>query len=89
MNRPFLPFALPDITEAEIGAVSDVVRYLGAHPVLVDVLPGDHNLDPKKVEAAITHKTIPLHMHPYYRETYNHEPDDFPVALDAVAASRR
>jgi dTDP-4-amino-4,6-dideoxygalactose transaminase len=131
MNRPFLPFALPDITDAEIGAVTDalrsgwittgprtkefekrfaeavgathavavnsctaalhlalealgvaagdevivptltfaasaeVVRYLGAHPVLVDVLPGDHNLDPRKVEAAITPKTkaiIPVHF---------------------------
>jgi dTDP-4-amino-4,6-dideoxygalactose transaminase len=127
----FLPFALPDITDAEIGAVSDalrsgwittgpktkqlesdfaaavgashgvavnsctaalhlaleaigvsasdevivptmtfaasaeVVRYLGAHPVLVDVLPGDHNLDPERVEKAITKKTkaiIPVHF---------------------------
>jgi len=127
----FLPFALPDITDAEIAAVTDVlrsgwittgprakefeksfaeavgathavavnsctaalhlalealgvgpgdevivpaltfaasaevVRYLGAHPVLVDVLPGDHNVDPKKVEAAITPKTraiIPVHF---------------------------
>ena len=23
---------------------------------------------------------IPLHVHPYYRETYGYEPDDFPVA---------
>lgn len=23
---------------------------------------------------------IPLHMHPYYRETYGYEPEDFPVA---------
>jgi len=23
---------------------------------------------------------IPLHMHPYYRETYNYRPEDFPVA---------
>ena len=131
MNRPFLPFALPDITNAEINAVvetlrsgwittgprakeleqqfaeavgathavavisctaalhlalealgvgpgdevivptltfaasAEVVRYLGAHPTLVDVLPGDHNVDPKKVEAAITPKTkaiIPVHF---------------------------
>lgn len=25
---------------------------------------------------------IPLHMHPYYRETYGYRPDDFPVAFE-------
>ena len=25
---------------------------------------------------------IPLHIHPYYRETYGYEPNDFPVALN-------
>ena len=25
---------------------------------------------------------IPLHMHPYYRETYGYRPEDFPVAYD-------
>ncbi len=25
---------------------------------------------------------IPLHIHPYYRDTYGYRPDDFPVALD-------
>jgi UDP-4-amino-4,6-dideoxy-N-acetyl-beta-L-altrosamine N-acetyltransferase len=129
--NPFLPFALPDISEAEIDAVVDslrsgwittgpkvkefeqrfaeavgakhavalnsctaalhlaleaigigpddevivpaltfaataeVVRYLGARPVLVDSLPSDHNLDPTAVEAAVTPKTkalIPVHF---------------------------
>jgi dTDP-4-amino-4,6-dideoxygalactose transaminase len=23
---------------------------------------------------------IPLHLHPYYRETYGYRPEDFPVA---------
>ena len=23
---------------------------------------------------------IPLHLHPYYRETYGYQPDDFPIA---------
>jgi dTDP-4-amino-4,6-dideoxygalactose transaminase len=23
---------------------------------------------------------IPLHLHPYYRETYGYQPEDFPVA---------
>jgi dTDP-4-amino-4,6-dideoxygalactose transaminase len=26
---------------------------------------------------------IPLHIHPYYRETYGFQPDDFPVAHEA------
>jgi len=25
---------------------------------------------------------IPLHIHPYYRETYGYQPDDFPVAFE-------
>lgn len=25
---------------------------------------------------------IPLHIHPYYRETYGYHPDDFPIAYD-------
>ena len=30
---------------------------------------------------------IPLHLHPYYRETYGHEAEDFPVALDCYQRS--
>ena len=26
---------------------------------------------------------IPLHLHPYYRDTYHLSPDDFPAALQA------
>jgi dTDP-4-amino-4,6-dideoxygalactose transaminase len=25
---------------------------------------------------------IPLHVHPYYRETYGYRPEDFPVAFN-------
>ncbi|MFD1244755.1 DegT/DnrJ/EryC1/StrS family aminotransferase [Paralysiella testudinis] len=124
MNRPFLPFALPEIGEEEIAEVVDslrsgwvttgpkakrfeadfadylggevqalavnsatsglhlalealgikagdevivptytftataeVVRYLGAHPVFVDIDPATYNIDPAAVEAAITDKT--------------------------------
>ncbi len=42
-----------------------VIRYLGAHPVLVDVDPVTLNIDPAKVEAAITPRTkaiIPVHI---------------------------
>lgn len=130
--RPFLPFALPDITEAEIEEVVDslrsgwlttgpktrrfeaefaaflggsveaiavnsatsglhlaleacgigpgdevitttytftataeVIRYLGAHPVFVDIDPGTLNMDPVAVEAAIGPRTraiMPVHF---------------------------
>ena len=132
MSAPFLPFARPDITDAEIDAVTEtlrsgwvttgpkarafeqaftdylggeglqsiavnsataglhlalealgigpgdeviaptltftatveVVRYLGADPVLVDVDPVTLNIDPEKIRAAITPRTkaiMPVH----------------------------
>lgn len=30
---------------------------------------------------------IPLHIHPYYRDSYGYRPDDFPVALDCFRRS--
>lgn len=45
-------------------ATAEVVRYLGADVVLVDIDPTTLNIDPKLVEAAITPKTrciIPVH----------------------------
>lgn len=45
-------------------ATAEVVRYMGAEPVLVDIEPGSYCLDPRAVEAAITSKTraiIPVH----------------------------
>lgn len=46
-------------------ATAEVVRYLGADPVFVDVLPGSLNIDPALVRAAITRKTkaiMPVHF---------------------------
>lgn len=46
-------------------ATAEVIRYLGAHPVFVDVLEDTLNLDPGAVEAAITERTraiIPVHF---------------------------
>lgn len=46
-------------------ATAEVVRYLGADPVLVDVLPDSLNIDPALVRAAITAKTkaiMPVHF---------------------------
>ncbi len=46
-------------------ASAEVVRYLGAHPVLVDIDPQTFNIDPAKIEAAITTRTkalLPVHF---------------------------
>lgn len=46
-------------------ATAEVVRYLGAVPVLVDVRASDHNVDPAAVERAITARTravLPVHF---------------------------
>jgi dTDP-4-amino-4,6-dideoxygalactose transaminase len=46
-------------------ATAEVVRYLGADPVLVDIDPDTFNIDPAKIEAAITPRTraiMPVHF---------------------------
>jgi dTDP-4-amino-4,6-dideoxygalactose transaminase len=46
-------------------ATAEVVRYVGAHPVFVDIDPSTFCIDPDKIEAAITPKTkaiIPVHF---------------------------
>ncbi len=46
-------------------ATANIVEHVGARPVLVDVEPDTLNLDPKKLEAAITTRTkvvIPVHF---------------------------
>ncbi len=46
-------------------ATAEVVRYLGADPVFVDVDPATFNIDPNRIEAAITSRTkaiIPVHF---------------------------
>lgn len=46
-------------------ASAEVMRYLGAHPVLVDIDPGTFNIDPARIEAAITPRTkaiMPVHF---------------------------
>lgn len=46
-------------------ATAEVVRYLGAHPVFVDIDPATFNIDVSKIEVAITPKTkaiIPVHF---------------------------
>ena len=46
-------------------ATAEVIRYLGAHPVFVDIDPSTYNIDPDKIEEAITPRTkaiIPVHF---------------------------
>ncbi len=46
-------------------ATAEVIRYLGAHPVYVDIDPATLNLNPTLIEAAITPRTkaiIPVHF---------------------------
>ena len=46
-------------------ATAEVIRYLGAHPVFIDIDPKTFNIDPSKIEAKITPKTkaiIPVHF---------------------------
>jgi dTDP-4-amino-4,6-dideoxygalactose transaminase len=46
-------------------ATAEVIRYLGAHPVFVDIDPNTFNIDPKKIEAKITSRTkaiMPVHF---------------------------
>ena len=53
---------VPTMTFAATG---EVVRYMGARPVLVDVRARDHNIDPAAVERAVTGRTraiIPVHF---------------------------
>lgn len=46
-------------------ATAEVIRYLGAHPVFVDIDKDTFNIDPKLLEAKLTSKTkaiIPVHF---------------------------
>jgi dTDP-4-amino-4,6-dideoxygalactose transaminase len=46
-------------------ATAEVIRYLGADPILIDIDPKTFNIDPEKIEQAITPRTkalIPVHF---------------------------
>ncbi len=52
-------------TDFTFVATAEVVRLLGLVPVLVDIDPDTFNIDPQKLEAAITYNTkaiIPVHL---------------------------
>lgn len=47
-------------------ATAETIQILGAKPVFVDILDDTYNMDPEKIEAAITPKTkaiIPVHLY--------------------------
>ena len=46
-------------------ATAEVIRYLGAHPVFVDIDPFTYNIDVNSIESAITCRTkaiVPVHF---------------------------
>jgi dTDP-4-amino-4,6-dideoxygalactose transaminase len=46
-------------------ATAEVIRYLGANPVFVDIDPSTFNINPAKIEAAITARSkaiVPVHF---------------------------
>ncbi len=60
--RPRDEVIVPTMTFA---ATAEIVRYLNAVPVLVDVRSRDHNIDPAAIERAITSRTraiLPVHF---------------------------
>ncbi len=57
-------------------ATANAIVHTGARPVLVDVEPDTHNIDPRKIEKMITPKTkgiVPVHI-------YGHPADMDPIA---------
>jgi dTDP-4-amino-4,6-dideoxygalactose transaminase len=53
-------------TPATFVATTAAILYTGARPIMVDIDPVSHNMDPNLIEAAITPRTkaiLPVHLH--------------------------
>jgi perosamine synthetase len=64
-------------------ATGEVVRYLGARPVIVDIRSSDHQVDPEAIERAVTPKTkaiVPVH--------FAGQPYDVPAVLELARTLR-
>lgn len=80
-------------TPFSFAATANSILYVGAKPVFVDIDPKTYNIDPKKVEEAVTDKTkaiIPVHLYgqpadmdPINKIARNH---DLKVIEDAAQA---
>jgi perosamine synthetase len=64
------------------------------HLYVVKLRPGALTIDRDRFIQALKERGIgtsvhfiPLHLHPYYRETYGYRPEQFPVALDVFQRS--
>ena len=52
-------------TPYTFASTGEAILYTGARPVFVDVEPGTANIDPERVEAAVTERTraiLPVHI---------------------------
>jgi dTDP-4-amino-4,6-dideoxygalactose transaminase len=84
-------------TPATFVATVAAILYVGAVPVLVDVDPVTHNLDPAKVREAITPRTravLPVHLHglpadlaPLAELCHHHKLDLLEDAAQAIGAT--
>lgn len=80
-------------------ASSNVILYVGAKPVFVDICPKSLNMDPSKLEAAITPRTKailavetfgnPMHMEAYEQIAARHEIPLVEDCCEALGCSRK
>src|SRR5215470_10859123 len=79
-------------TPYTFAATGEVIRYLGAHPVFVDVCPDTLNLDPEQVAAALRRERaaaiLPVHIagEPCDLDALREVAGDVPIIEDAAHA---
>jgi dTDP-4-amino-4,6-dideoxygalactose transaminase len=79
-------------TPYTFAATAEVIRYLGAHPVLVDIDPATFNMDPEKLRMVMTTRRIaavmPVHIagHPCEIDSLTAVAGNVPIVEDAAHA---